>query len=251
MPVSRTVLPAPKLLNLISVRADENAITLTARTSSRVSRCPVCAKQSLRVDSRYTRILAWQGILVTLHVRVRRFFCDERTCHRTIDDLREAFIRRRQALRSANPATRQIVHACLLRPRRGSGISFSERPRGRDLRRHSVKPHPLDATSEAQDAQGIERGRLHFPSWDPLRNRPSGSRTSGEGVGLLALLAPRCTGDSRISSTEETTVLAFLFWSLSVLSSSLLMASNLGRPCVEISFSQSPCLRAWFSEFLM
>jgi transposase len=69
MPDSRTVLPASKLLNLISVRADANTITLTARTSSSVARCPVCAKQSLRVHSRYTRTLAdlpWQGIPVTL-----------------------------------------------------------------------------------------------------------------------------------------------------------------------------------------
>ena len=35
MPESRTVLPAPKLLNLTRVRATENAITLFARTSSR------------------------------------------------------------------------------------------------------------------------------------------------------------------------------------------------------------------------
>ena len=39
---SRTVLPGPKLLNLIGVRADENTITLAARTSSRVARFPVC-----------------------------------------------------------------------------------------------------------------------------------------------------------------------------------------------------------------
>ncbi len=38
---SRTVLPAPKLLNLVGVRADENAIVLIARTSSRVALCPV------------------------------------------------------------------------------------------------------------------------------------------------------------------------------------------------------------------
>jgi hypothetical protein len=32
MPDSRTILPAPNLLNLISVRADADAITLTAKT---------------------------------------------------------------------------------------------------------------------------------------------------------------------------------------------------------------------------
>jgi hypothetical protein len=33
---SRTVLPAPKLLNLIGIRSDANVITLAARTSSRL-----------------------------------------------------------------------------------------------------------------------------------------------------------------------------------------------------------------------
>jgi hypothetical protein len=33
MPDSRTVLPAPKLLNLTSVRAEESAITLCAQTN--------------------------------------------------------------------------------------------------------------------------------------------------------------------------------------------------------------------------
>lgn len=84
---SRTVLPSPKLLNLIGVRADENTITLAARTSSRVARCPVCGKQSGRVHSRYTRTLAdlpWQGIPVTVSLYVRRFFCDEASCQRAI-----------------------------------------------------------------------------------------------------------------------------------------------------------------------
>jgi hypothetical protein len=51
MPDSRTVLPTPNLLNLISIRAGANAITLAARSSSRVARCPVCAKQSLKGHS--------------------------------------------------------------------------------------------------------------------------------------------------------------------------------------------------------
>jgi hypothetical protein len=55
---SRTILPAPKLLNLVGVRATENSITLAARTSSRVAFCPICAKRSVRVHSRYTRTLA-------------------------------------------------------------------------------------------------------------------------------------------------------------------------------------------------
>lgn len=87
MPDSRTVLPAPKLLNLISVRADADAITLTARTSSCEAVCPVCRKRSGRVHSRYTRTLAdlpWQGIPVTVHLHIRRFFCEQKGCERAI-----------------------------------------------------------------------------------------------------------------------------------------------------------------------
>lgn len=84
---SRTVLPTPKLLNLTGVRVTESAITLVAKPSSRVALCPVCGKRSSRVHSRYTRTLAdlpWQGIPVSVRLRVRRFFCDEGTCHRAI-----------------------------------------------------------------------------------------------------------------------------------------------------------------------
>ena len=87
MPNSRTILPAPNLLNLIGVRADSNAIILSARASVSSARCPVCGKRSGRVHSRYTRTLAdlpWQGVPVTLRLRVRRFFCDQRACNRAI-----------------------------------------------------------------------------------------------------------------------------------------------------------------------
>jgi transposase len=87
MSKARTLLPALKLLNLVGVRADENAITLFARTSSRVALCPVCGKRSTRVHSRYTRTLTdlpWQEVPVTVRLRVRRFFCDERFCGRAI-----------------------------------------------------------------------------------------------------------------------------------------------------------------------
>jgi transposase len=84
---SRTVLPAPKLLNLTGVRVTESAITLVAGTSSRVALCPACGKRSSRVHSRYTRTLAdlpWQGIPVSLRLSARRFFCDEGPCERAI-----------------------------------------------------------------------------------------------------------------------------------------------------------------------
>ena len=87
MPDSRTVLPSPNLLELIGIRSDANVITLAARTSSRPARCPACGKRSARVHSRYTRTLSdlpWQGIPVTVRLRVRRFFCEQANCHRAI-----------------------------------------------------------------------------------------------------------------------------------------------------------------------
>ena len=87
MPDSRTVLPAPELLDLIGIRADANVITLFAKSSATTARCPVCGIRSSRVHSQYKRTLSdlpWQGIPVTLHLRVRRFFCDEMSCHRAI-----------------------------------------------------------------------------------------------------------------------------------------------------------------------
>src|SRR5215212_984161 len=83
---SRTVLPAPKLVDLIGIRAEADII-LFAKTSASTARCPVCGKQSRRVHSRYTRTLAdlpWQGVPVTVHLHVRRFFCDEAACERAI-----------------------------------------------------------------------------------------------------------------------------------------------------------------------
>ncbi len=87
MPDSRTVLSAPRLLDLIGIRAEANSITLAARTSSRAARCPACGRRSSRVHSRYTRTLSdlpWQGVPVTVRLRVRRFICEEANCHRAI-----------------------------------------------------------------------------------------------------------------------------------------------------------------------
>jgi hypothetical protein len=56
------------LLDLIVVRATENAFNLAAGTSSWVARCPVCGVRSARVHSNCSRTLAdlhWQRVPVT------------------------------------------------------------------------------------------------------------------------------------------------------------------------------------------
>jgi transposase len=73
MPDSRTMLPAPKLLDLLGIRAYANVITIFAKTAATTARYPVCGMPSSRVHSRYTRTqadLPWQGVPVTLHLHV-------------------------------------------------------------------------------------------------------------------------------------------------------------------------------------
>jgi len=74
------------------VRADRcwwegDALHLTARTTQRTARCPLCGRRSRRVHARYQRTLAdlpCMGRIVTLHVRTRRFVCRLPECRRRI-----------------------------------------------------------------------------------------------------------------------------------------------------------------------
>jgi hypothetical protein len=83
MPDFRTVLPAPKLLNLTSVRAEESTITLCARTPTSAAQCLMRGKRSAGDHPRCIRTLAdlpWQGVSVGVHPRASGFFCDEVAC---------------------------------------------------------------------------------------------------------------------------------------------------------------------------
>ncbi len=62
-------------------------IVLLARPCSPEARCPSCDRPSARVHSAYLRRLAdlpWQGRVVELRVRVRRFRCVRAECRRSI-----------------------------------------------------------------------------------------------------------------------------------------------------------------------
>jgi hypothetical protein len=184
MPESRTVLPAaPKLLNLTRVRATENAITLFARTSSRVALFVRCAGGDppgsilVRRGCWLTCYPGRESPLYCSPAHVRRFFCDEEACNRTI--FAETIARCRRALRSHNRAARWLVHERLLRSRRGSGLSPSERSWCPRLWRYPAQPHTFVTASGPPNAQSIERGGLRLSSWDSLWDgTTSGFRTS-------------------------------------------------------------------------
>jgi transposase len=62
-------------------------VTIRAVPDDTDVRCPVCGEPSDRVHSRYERTLAdlpWARFAVCFHLQVRRFFCENPTCPRTI-----------------------------------------------------------------------------------------------------------------------------------------------------------------------
>src|SRR6266700_3876358 len=78
----------PKLSDLVIEQVSvANEVTITVRAATPTAPCPCCGTVSRRIQSRYTRMLRdlpASGRPVHLIARVRRFFCQERTCIRKI-----------------------------------------------------------------------------------------------------------------------------------------------------------------------
>ena len=82
-------LPDMTTLALEAWHVDDAAAQIILDTISTHSHdsCPLCHVQTTRVHSRYTRTVAdvpWGAYAVRLHLRVRKFFCDNPTCPRQI-----------------------------------------------------------------------------------------------------------------------------------------------------------------------
>jgi transposase len=83
------LLPDPRTLALVSIEVNEEAkmIIATARTTSKEVLCPVCQQPAQRVHSNYSRTLAdlpCSGQRVRWFLLVRRFWCKNTECPRTI-----------------------------------------------------------------------------------------------------------------------------------------------------------------------
>jgi transposase len=82
-----TILPDPAHLHLLGMSADATTITVSVATTASEAPCPICGARAGRVHSRYVRCvvdLPWHGATVQMHLRVRRFFCDNPACRRQI-----------------------------------------------------------------------------------------------------------------------------------------------------------------------
>ncbi len=81
------LVPDPQQVELVTLEATGTGITAVVRARPDRTPCPVCGAHTRRVHSRYTRQVAdlpWCGVAVRLQLQVRRFFCDQPTCPRTI-----------------------------------------------------------------------------------------------------------------------------------------------------------------------
>jgi transposase len=87
MRTTTTPLLGPEGLKLELLLTDHRRVTLFVSTTGTGARCPVCDRYSGRVHSRYERAVAdlpWHGVPVTLRICLRRFFCDNVPCQRSI-----------------------------------------------------------------------------------------------------------------------------------------------------------------------
>lgn len=83
----QTLLPDPTSLHLLHIETEGNVITMVVRTTASEAKCSLCGSPSTQVHSRYTRLLAdlpWMGYAVRLRLHLRRFFCHNPECQRTI-----------------------------------------------------------------------------------------------------------------------------------------------------------------------
>src|SRR5882672_7197695 len=83
------LLPDATLLHLEACEVDDITAQITLRVQSTQTRapCPLCATPARRIHSDYGRTLAdlpWAQYRVCLQLRVRKWFCRNRACHRRI-----------------------------------------------------------------------------------------------------------------------------------------------------------------------
>jgi transposase len=181
--LSRHLLPLiPADLAVVQVLPGPDRITILAVTKPVAATCPVCGHVSARVHSRYTRLLAdlpWQGNVVALKVRARRFRCPEPDCPRRIFAERLPAMADAQARRTTRLAgiQRSIAHGMGGEP--GSRLAtrlampISGDTLLRLIRATAIEPRP-PARIVGIDDRAWRRGwRYGTLIIDLERNRPS------------------------------------------------------------------------------
>ena len=83
----KTLLVNPAVLSLEKIVTQTDSIIMVVATSRSQAHCPQCQQLSLRIHSRYQRVvtdLPWGEITVKLELQTRKFFCDNDECRQRI-----------------------------------------------------------------------------------------------------------------------------------------------------------------------
>jgi len=81
------LLPESARLGVMSLQHTDDAIVIVAHANGDTASCPVCGTSSCHVHSQYGRTLRdlpWQGAVVRIDLRTRRFYCRSLVCRRKI-----------------------------------------------------------------------------------------------------------------------------------------------------------------------
>src|SRR5271169_3290562 len=81
------LLPESARLGVMSLQHTDDAIVIVAHANGDTASCPVCGAGSCHVHSQYGRTLRdlpWQGAVVRIDLRTRRFYCRSLACRRKI-----------------------------------------------------------------------------------------------------------------------------------------------------------------------
>lgn len=82
-----TLLANPEAIHLVKIIQHPSSLTLVVKATRTEAECPRCHRPSTRVHSYYIRKVAdlpWHGVAVQLHLRTRRFRCQNSLCTKRI-----------------------------------------------------------------------------------------------------------------------------------------------------------------------
>lgn len=85
--MAHTFLPDPEAISLEAIEIVQGIVLFHVHTTAQKAVCPECGATSDRVHSRYSRTiqdLTWQGNPVQFKIRLRKFFCDTKSCSKRI-----------------------------------------------------------------------------------------------------------------------------------------------------------------------
>ena len=153
-------------LLLTGIHVDGDALILDAESEDDEAVCPSCGESCRRVHDRYRRSpldLPWRGFVVRLAVTVRRFCCDNSTCHRKTfaEDFGAPLARRRRFTADALAYLRDLGWALGARPgarlaeRSGAPVSHDTVLR---LLRSTMPPEALTPRVLGVDDLALRRG---------------------------------------------------------------------------------------------